>query len=123
MRNPNNASKPAQNTTNTNVPPANNGAPSAEAYALLLAKVTELQSKVDRKKRQDGGSVTDNGLKLVTSEKGAVSVYGLGRFPVTLYASQMVELLDAEKDIRQFIVDNAATLKTKAVAEDKKAAA
>lgn len=97
--------------------------PTPEEYAALLAKVTELQSKVDRKKRLEAGAVTDNGLKLAVSAKGAVSVYGLGRFPVTLYREQMAKLLAAGKDIAQFIADNATTLAVKAVAEEEQAAA
>lgn len=47
------------------------------------------------------------------SEKGAVSVYGLGRFPVTLYRDQMAKLLDNAEVIRAFMVANASRLKTK----------
>jgi hypothetical protein len=47
------------------------------------------------------------------SEKGGVSVYGLGRFPVTLYKEQWLRLLDMADEIRVFIRDNAARLKSK----------
>jgi hypothetical protein len=47
------------------------------------------------------------------SEKGAVSVYGMGRFPVTLYKEQWLRLLDMADDIRAFIAANEAHLKTK----------
>ena len=47
------------------------------------------------------------------SEKGAVSVYGMGRFPVTLYKEQWLKLLDMSDDIRAFIAKNEAQLKTK----------
>ena len=47
------------------------------------------------------------------SEKGGVSVYGLGRFPVTLYKEQWLKLLDMAEDIRTFIAANEAKLKTK----------
>jgi hypothetical protein len=47
------------------------------------------------------------------SEKGAVSVYGIGRFPVTLYKEQWLRLLDMADDIRAFIAANEALLKTK----------
>ena len=53
------------------------------------------------------------GVSLKVSEKGGVSVYGLGRFPVTLYQEQWTKLLDMTDEIRAFIRDNAATLKTK----------
>lgn len=52
-------------------------------------------------------------LYLKVSEKGAVSVYGLGRFPVTLYREQWEKLLGLADSIRQFIVDNDAKLKRK----------
>jgi hypothetical protein len=47
------------------------------------------------------------------SEKGAVSVYGMGRFPVTLYKEQWLKLLNMSDEIRKFIADNEAKLKTK----------
>jgi len=53
------------------------------------------------------------GLSLKVSEKGAVSVYGLGRFPVTLYKEQWTKLLDMAEDIRAFIHENEAQLKAK----------
>ena len=52
-------------------------------------------------------------LSLKVSEKGAVSVYGLGRFPVTLYREQWGKLLGMADDIRKFIEDNDASLKKK----------
>lgn len=53
------------------------------------------------------------GLRLKVSEKGALSVYGLGRFPVTLYKEQWAKLLDMADDIRAFIAANDSQLKTK----------
>jgi hypothetical protein len=53
------------------------------------------------------------GITLKVSEKGGVSVYGLGRFPVTLYKEQWTKLLDLAEDIRVFIRENDAQLKTK----------
>jgi len=53
------------------------------------------------------------GMTLKVSEKGALSVYGLGRFPVTLYKEQWEKLLTMEKDIRAFIAEHEAELKTK----------
>jgi hypothetical protein len=52
-------------------------------------------------------------LSLKVSEKGAVSVYGLGRFPVTLYREQWTKLLGMAEEIRRFIQDNDASLKKK----------
>ncbi len=54
-------------------------------------------------------------LALKVSEKGAVSVYGLGRFPVTLYQEQWAKLLDGVDDIRAFIKANESQLKKKEV--------
>ena len=53
------------------------------------------------------------GVSLKVSEKGGVSVYGLGRFPVTLYKEQWTKLLDMADDIRSFIRENESRLKTK----------
>ena len=53
------------------------------------------------------------GISLKVSEKGGVSVYGLGRFPVTLYKEQWVRLLDMADDIRSFIDEHETELKTK----------
>jgi hypothetical protein len=50
---------------------------------------------------------------LKVSEKGAVSVYGMGRFPVTLYKEQWLKLLDMSDDIRAFITANETQLKEK----------
>ena len=51
--------------------------------------------------------------RMKVSEKGAVSVYGMGRFPVTLYKEQWLKLLDLSDDIRAFIAANEAQLKAK----------
>ena len=56
---------------------------------------------------------TSRGLSLKVSEKGGLSVYGLGRFPVTLYKEQWLKLLDLAEDIRTFIKSNDSQLKTK----------
>ena len=53
------------------------------------------------------------GFRMKVSEKGAVSVYGMGRFPVTLYKEQWLKLLVMSPEIRNFIVENNASLKTK----------
>jgi len=52
-------------------------------------------------------------LSLKVSQKGALSVYGLGRFPVTLYKEQWLRLLDMTEDIRDFIKENESKLKGK----------
>ncbi len=56
---------------------------------------------------------SEKGLSLKVSQKGGISVYGLGRFPVTLYKEQWEKLLDMSDDIRAFIQENEPQLKTK----------
>lgn len=53
------------------------------------------------------------GVSLKVSEKGGVSVYGLGRFPVTLYKEQWAKLLDMADQIRAFIAEHESELKAK----------
>lgn len=55
----------------------------------------------------------EKGLTLKIGEKGGLSVYGLGRFPVTLYKEQWKRLLDMSDEIRKFIEANNDKLKTK----------
>jgi len=56
---------------------------------------------------------SEKALSLKVSQKGGVSVYGLGRFPVTLYKEQWEKLLDISDEIRAFIHENESQLKTK----------
>ena len=53
------------------------------------------------------------GVTMKVSEKGALSIYGMGRFPVTLYKEQWLKLLGMSDDIRAFIAANEGQLKTK----------
>jgi hypothetical protein len=53
------------------------------------------------------------GISLKVSQKGAVSLYGMGRFPVTLYKEQWLKILDMSDVIRAFIADNDSALKAK----------
>jgi len=57
------------------------------------------------------------GLSMKISEKGGLSIYGLGRFPVTLYKEQWKKLLDLKEDIMAFLEANDAQLKTKETKE------
>jgi hypothetical protein len=52
-------------------------------------------------------------FSMKVSEKGAVSIYGMGRFPVTLYQEQWLKLLDHADEIKSFIRDNESKLKKK----------
>jgi hypothetical protein len=56
---------------------------------------------------------TATGISLKVSEKGGLSVYGMGRFPITLYKEQWLKLLEMSETIRTFITDNDAALKNK----------
>jgi hypothetical protein len=53
------------------------------------------------------------GISMKVSEKGGLSIYGLGRFPITLYKEQWTKLLDMAEDIRTFLKTNDAQLKSK----------
>jgi len=57
------------------------------------------------------------GLSMKISEKGGLSIYGLGRFPVTLYKEQWKKLLELKEDIMAFLEANDAQLKTKETKE------
>ena len=74
----------------------------------LKAELERLKAENERLKNQRGRSVS-----LKVSEKGGVSVYGLGRFPVTLYKEQWTKLLAMADEIRDFIKENDAQLKAK----------
>jgi hypothetical protein len=75
----------------------------------------DLKAELERLRNENAalkrGSAS--GIRLKVSEKGAVSAYGLGRFPVTLYKEQWLKLLDMSNDIRAFIAANEAQLKKK----------
>jgi hypothetical protein len=75
----------------------------------------ELKAELDRLRKENAAlkKGTSSGIRLKVSEKGAVSAYGLGRFPVTLYKEQWLKLLDMSDDIRAFINANDAQLKAK----------
>jgi hypothetical protein len=75
------------------------------SYDELKARVAELE-------KQGGGRRT-GALEFRVGEKGGVSVYGLGRFPVTLYYEQWIRLLDASPDLRKFLEANKADGKLK----------
>ena len=77
----------------------------------LKAELERLKAENERLKSQRGRSVS-----LKVSEKGGVSVYGLGRFPVTLYKEQWTKLLAMAGEIRAFIKEHDAELKAKSEA-------
>ena len=72
-------------------------------YEELKAQLAALEAK-----QQRTGSIS-----FKVSDKGGVSVYGLGRFPVTLYYEQWLKLLDRAQDLRDFLEENKSKLKLK----------
>ena len=78
---------------------------SEPSYEELKAKVAELEKQTTGKRT--------GAMEFRVSEKGGVSVYGLGRFPVTLYYEQWTRLLDASTDLRAFLEENKAAGKLK----------
>jgi hypothetical protein len=74
----------------------------------LLARIAELE--------QQSASKKQGNLEFKVGEKGGVSVYGLGRFPVTLYYEQWVRLLDSSDGLRAFLEENKSKLKLKSKA-------
>jgi hypothetical protein len=75
----------------------------------------DMKSELERLRAENQAlkKTSARGLSLKVSEKGGLSVYGLGRFPVTLYKEQWNKLLDMAEDIRSFIKANDSQLKTK----------
>ena len=74
----------------------------------MQAELERLRAENARLRGQSG-----RGVSIKVSAKGAVSVYGLGRFPVTLYKEQWTKLLDMADELRSFIRDNETMLKAK----------
>lgn len=93
----------SQNRTAANV-----GADTVNAQADLLAEIERLKAENASLK-----ATGTRGITLRISAKGALSVYGMGRFPVTLYREQWERLLDAADQIRAFIKANIGSLSSK----------
>ncbi len=77
---------------------------------------SDLQAELERLRQENEAlkaGRTRGAVSLKVSEKGAVSLYGLGRFPVTLYKEQWERLLGQSDQIRAFIAENDSKLKTK----------
>jgi ribosome-interacting GTPase 1 len=76
----------------------------------LKAELERLRAENEAlKSKKTGGGA----LSMKVSEKGALSVYGMGRFPVTLYKEQWLKLLSISEEIKKFISENDSRLKTK----------
>jgi hypothetical protein len=89
---------------------------SYKTVRILKMSDKDLQSELERLRAENEalkqGRRTGS-VALKVSEKGAVSVYGLGRFPVTLYQEQWLKLLAMADEIKQFIEENRGRLKVK----------
>jgi hypothetical protein len=98
-----------------------NGGPVAIESSLIAEQTRkamsddDLKAELERLRSENAALKKDasSGIRMKVSEKGAVSIYGMGRFPVTLYKEQWLKLLDMSADIRAFIAANEAQLKTK----------
>lgn len=88
-----------------------NGADLGSMQAMLEA----MQAKLATLEAQNARLKAANTRKLTlkVSKQGAVSLYGMGKFPVTLYQEQWKRVLDAADDIRAFIADNVDSLSVK----------
>jgi len=76
----------------------------------MKAEIERLKAENEALKNKSPSRGT---LSMKVSEKGALSIYGMGRFPVTLYKEQWLKLLGITEDIKKFISDNNDKLKTK----------
>lgn len=75
-------------------------------YEELKARLSQLEKQVETRKKSGT-------IEFKVGEKGGVSVYGLGRFPVTLYYEQWNRLLGAAEDLKAFLEENKSRLKLK----------
>ena len=75
----------------------------------------DLQAELERLRNENAAlkKGASTSIRMKVSEKGALSIYGMGRFPVTLYKEQWLKLMDMSDDIRAFIVANEGQLKKK----------
>ena len=80
-----------------------------------MSQEEDMKAELEKLRAENAAlkKTSSRGLSLKVSEKGALSVYGLGRFPVTLYKEQWSKLLDLAEDIRAFLKANDAQLKSK----------
>jgi hypothetical protein len=80
-----------------------------------MSSEEDLKAELEKLKAENAALKArgSKGVSMKVSEKGAVSVYGLGRFPVTLYQEQWLKLLELAEDIRGFIRENEGKLKKK----------
>jgi len=75
----------------------------------------DLKAELERLKAENAALKNQSSRRvyLKVSEKGGASLYGLGRFPITLYQEQWLKVLDMADEIRAFLQENRASLKAK----------
>lgn len=75
----------------------------------------DLKAELERLRAENAAlkKVGPKGISMKVSEKGGLSIYGLGRFPVTLYKEQWSKLLEMAEEIRTFLKEHDSELKTK----------
>src|SRR5690242_1467815 len=93
--------------------------PDTDCASRLLGSWTmsdeDLKAELERLRNENAAlkKGASSPIRMKVSEKGALSVYGMGRFPVTLYKEQWLRLLNMSDQIRAFISENDAKLKAK----------
>ena len=80
-----------------------------------MSNEEDLRDELERLRKENEAlkKGASSNIRMKVSEKGAVLIYGMGRFPVTLYKEQWLKLLDMSTEIRAFIAANETQLKTK----------
>ena len=80
-----------------------------------MSNDADMKAELERLRAENAAlkKTGSKGISMKVSEKGGLSVYGMGRFPITLYKEQWLKLLDLTDDIRAFIKANESSLKTK----------
>jgi hypothetical protein len=81
-----------------------------ETLEAVIARLTAENAELKANQKQ-----VKNGLKV--SEKGAVSIYGYARFPITMYKATLLDILNRAEELRQFVKDNDSKLASKPVKE------
>jgi hypothetical protein len=88
----------------------------SSSEVIIMAEPTYEELKARLAELEKQGPKRTGSMEFRVSEKGGVSVYGLGRFPVTLYYEQWTRLLESADKLRQFLEDNKSKLKLKETA-------
>jgi hypothetical protein len=105
---------PGPNRSNKKAKAATNNSCYKPPWEKAMAD-DDMKAELERLRKENAAlkKGTSSNVRMKVSEKGALSVYGMGRFPVTLYKEQWLKLLGMADDIRAFIADNDSQLKAK----------